>query len=80
MNALTTLKLTSASSSASRISRSAASTVSSVSRDFAAQRLEDVLEAGAERFEHGDRSRRDPARAEPLSKRPYGPDRLERKR
>ena len=55
MNALTTLKLTSASSSASRISRSAASTVASVSRDLAANRLEDVLQALAELIEHGSR-------------------------
>ena len=54
-NALTTRKLTSASSSARRISRSAASTVALGQPRFAAERLEDVLQAGAERFEHGER-------------------------
>ena len=53
MNALTTLKLTSASSSASRISRSAASTVCLGQPGLAAQGAEDVLQAVAERVEHG---------------------------
>ena len=52
MNALTTLKLTSASSSASRISRSAASTFVSVRRPSPRIDSEDVLQACAERVEH----------------------------
>jgi hypothetical protein len=52
MNALTTLKLTSASSSAIRISRSAVSTDCSVETGVAADLAEDVLEAIAEGFEH----------------------------